>query len=652
MRIGVYVCHCGINIASVVDVAAVRDYALTLPGVVLAKDYQYMCSDPGQEMVREDIGKHHLDRVVIAACSPRMHEGTFRKVMEKGGINAYYFEEANIREQCSWVHSDRQVATEKAKELVAAAVSRVHLQEALREKEAAVIPAALVIGGGIAGLTAAKDMADAGFEVTLVERQPYLGGHVAKWTATFPHMAKAEEFLTPLIQEIQARDNVTVLTSSELTDLQGFVGNYQAKVAVTPRYVDASACTRCGQCLEVCPVEVPDEATWGLTPRKAVLLPSPPHVPDAAVIDPATCRHFTEGNCDACAAACPEGAIHLEEAIREETIDIGVIIVATGYQLFDPARKPELNYGKLPTVITGPQLERLLNENGPTGGELIIGGKKPTRITFIHCVGSRDHTVDHPYCSRVCCMYTAKQARLVKERYPDVRIRVCYMDMRTFCRGCEEFYNDVQRMRILYTRGMVSEIFPKGETPVVRFEDTFLEEMMEEETDWVVLAVGMEPAEGVEELQNLLKLSRSADGFFLEAHPKLRPVDTDTDGIFLAGCCQGPRDIADTVSSAHAAAARAAIPLFAGKVAIAPIVAEVDEEVCAGCALCEQVCVYGALKLDERSKKMTVNEAVCKGCGACSATCPSSAIKLRNFKNNQLLAQIDALCVTSAEAGA
>ncbi len=647
MRIGVYVCHCGINIASVVDVEAVRDYAKTLPDVVLAKDYQYMCSDPGQEMVREDIGTHQLDRVVIAACSPRMHEDTFRKVMEKGGINAYYFEEANIREQCSWVHKDREVATEKAKQLVAAAVYRVRLQEPLQEKEASVIPAALVIGGGIAGLTAAKDMADAGFKVILMERKPFLGGHVAKWTATFPHMAKAEEFLLPLMEEIKGHSNVEILTSATLTELEGFVGNYQAKVTLAPRYVDESVCTRCGKCLEVCPVELPDEETWNLTRRKAIYLPSPPHDPSAAVLDARHCLHFTEKGCNACAAACPERAINLEEMEREEILNIGVIIVATGYHLFDPSRKPELNYEQIPTVITGPQLERLLNEHGPTKGELVLNGERPQRITFIHCVGSRDHQVDHPYCSRVCCMYTAKQARLIKERYPDTRVRVCYMDMRTFCRGCEEFYNEVQRMKILYTRGMVSEVFMKGKHPMVRFEDTFLGETLEEETDWVVLAVGMEPPEGSDELQNLLKLSRSADGFFLEAHPKLRPVDTDTDGIFLAGCCQGPRDIADAVSSAHAAASRAAIPLFAGKVAIAPIVAEVEEEVCAGCAQCEEVCVYGALKLDEVRKKMTVNEAVCKGCGACSATCPSSAIKLKNFKNKQLLAQIDALCVAS-----
>jgi len=645
MRIGVYVCHCGTNIAATVDVAAVRDYAKTLPDVVHARDYQYMCSDPGQEMVREDIIKHHLDRVVIAACSPRMHEGTFRKVMEKGGINAYFFEEANIREQCSWVHSDREIATAKARELVAAAVSRVHLQEALEEKEASVIPAALVIGGGIAGMTAAKDLSESGFRVTLVERKPVLGGHVAKWTATFPHMAEAQEFLTPLREKVAAHPLVDVMTHADLVDLQGFVGNYEARVRINPVFVDGEACTRCGKCVEACPVTLPDEETWFLTRRKAVVLPPPPLYPDTAVIDAEHCRHFTEDACRACAEVCPEKAINFDDAAEEKTVMAGAVIVATGYELFDPVRKPELNYKKISTVITGPQMERLLDKNGPTSGELVLDGRRPERITFIHCVGSRDETVGNLYCSRVCCMFTAKQARVIRERYPDTRIRICYMDMRTFCRGCEEFYNDVQRMGIYYTRGMVSEIFLKNGQPVVRFEDTFLGEIMEEETDWVVLAVGMEPPEGSDELQNLLKLSRSADGFFLEAHPKLRPVDTDTDGIFLAGCCQGPRDIADTVSSAHAAASRAAIPLFAGKVAIDPIVAEVDTEVCAGCALCEEVCVYGALRLDERLKKMTVNEAVCKGCGACSATCPSSAIKLRNFKNNQLLAQIDALCV-------
>ena len=650
MRIGVYVCHCGTNIAATVDVAAVRDYAKTLPDVVHARDYQYMCSDPGQEMVREDIIEHHLDRVVIAACSPRMHEGTFRKVMEKGGINAYFFEEANIREQCSWVHSDKEVATPKAMGLVAAAVSRVHLQEALEEKEATVIPAALVIGGGIAGMTAVKDLAESGFRVTLLERKPVLGGHVAKWTYTFPHMAEAKEFLTPLREKVTAHPLIDVMTHAELLELEGFVGNFEARIRINPVFVDGDACTRCGKCIEACPVDLPDEETWALTRRKAVILPPPPLYPDTAVIDAEHCRHFTEDACHACADACPEQAIRFDETPAEKTVTAGAVIVATGYKLFDPVRKPELNYDKIPTVITGPQLERLLDRNGPTNGELVLDGQRPEKITFIHCVGSRDETVGNLYCSRVCCMFTAKQARVVRERYPDTRIRVCYMDMRTFCRGCEEFYNDVQRMGIYYTRGMVSEVFLKNGHPVVRFEDTFLGEVMEEETDWVVLAVGMEPPEGSDEIQNLLKLSRSADGFFLEAHPKLRPVDTDTDGIFLAGCCQGPRDIADTVSSAHAAASRAAIPLFAGKVAIDPIVAEVDTEVCAGCALCEEVCVYGALKLDERLKKMTVNEAVCKGCGACSATCPSSAIKLKNFKNNQLLAQIDALCVKGGGA--
>jgi len=390
MRIGVYVCHCGTNIAATVDVAAVRDYAKTLPDVVHARDYQYMCSDPGQEMVREDIIKYHLDRVVIAACSPRMHEGTFRKVMEKGGINAYFFEEANIREQCSWVHSNREVATRKAMGLVAGAVSRVHLQEALEEKEASVIPAALVIGGGIAGMTTAKDLAESGFRVTLVERKPAIGGHVAKWTATFPHMAEAQEFLTPLREKVTTHPLIDVMTHADLVDLQGFVGNYEARIRINPVFVDGGGCTRCGKCVEVCPVTLPDEETWFLTQRKAVVLPPLPLYPDTAVIDAEHCRHFAEDACHACADACPEQAIRFDDAPEEKTVMAGAVIVATGYELFDPVRKPELNYEKIPTVITGPQLERLLDKNGPTNGELVLDGQRPERITFIHLHGHAD----------------------------------------------------------------------------------------------------------------------------------------------------------------------------------------------------------------------------------------------------------------------
>jgi heterodisulfide reductase subunit A len=599
-----------------------------------------MCSDPGQDLIKNDIKNLGLDRIVVSACSPRMHEITYRNAVRSVGLNPYFFEMANIREQCSWVHPKKEEGTQKAMDLIASAVAKVSLHEALEETEAAVTPRILVIGGGIAGIQASLDVAHSGFEVYLVEKSPTLGGHLLQLDRTFPNLEEMSTILSPRLEEVQNHPLIHSLTQSELEGVEGFVGNFKVNVKHHPRYVDPEKCTCCKKCEEVCPVKVPSEFNMGLSERTAIYLPSPLAVPHSYLIDSNHCLYLQKGGCGKCRDICPEGAVQFEEVGMEVQLEVGTIVVATGYDPFDAKLKPEFGYGRYPNVMTALEFERLLSSSGPTQGRVEVNGKEPKSIVFIQCVGSRDKTIGNEYCSRVCCMFTAKQASLVKERIPDARVTVCYIDIRAFGKGCEEFYEQTQKKGIFYRKGIPSEIYQRSGKLMIKAEDELLGEAYEEEADLVVLATGLTQRRDADQLRSLLKLSQGPDRFYLEAHPKLRPLDTATDGIFLAGTCQGPKDISDTLAQAHGAASRATIPLFAGRVRIEPITAIVDQLMCAGCGLCEQICEYRALKIDPYRKVMTVNEALCKGCGACNATCPSGAISLRHFKTEQIIAQI------------
>ena len=646
-RIGVFVCHCGLNIAGVIDVEALVEYAKTLPGVVYAVDYRYMCADPGQKLIKDAIKEHKLNRVIVAACSPRLHEPTFRRCVAEAGLNPYLFEMANIREHSSWCHPhEPEKATEKAKDLIRMAVARARLLEPLKTIKVPVTKRALVIGGGIAGINAALDLAELGFEVYLVEREPSIGGHMAQLDKTFPTLDCAACILTPKMVDVARHPNIKLLTYSEVEAVEGYIGNYRVKVLKKPRYVDETKCTGCGTCMEKCPMKkIPDEFNVGLSYRTAIYIPFPQAVPKVAVIDPEHCLYLTRGRCRLCEKVCQAGAIDFSQKPELLELDVGVIIVATGFDIYLPKDMPELGYGRYPDVIVGLELERLLNAAGPTGGRVVRPSdkKEPRRVVFIQCVGSRG-TGPFVYCSGFCCMYSIKQAVLLKERIPGVDVTILYTDMRTNFKGYEEFYRRARELGVRFVRvdlsgRRVEEDPETGELVVHAITEEG--KPVEVRADLVVLATTAVPRKDAVELARKLNIPLGPNGFFMEAHPKLRPVDTAMDGIFLAGACQGLKDIPYSVAQGGAAAARAATILFKDEVESEAITAVVDVEKCIGCGLCADICPFGAPIIEDR--KARIREVMCKGCGTCAASCPRGAITMRHFTDEQIRAQLEAL---------
>ena len=658
-RIGVFVCWCGSNIAGTVDVKKVADTLKSEPGVVFSTDYQYMCSEAGQLIIRDAIKEHNLTGIVVCSCSPRMHEATFRKTAETAGLNPYMVEIANIREQCSWIHKDMEVGTEKAVILARAAVAKVMLNTPLQPGESKVVKRALVIGGGIAGIQTALDIADAGYEVDIVEKSPTIGGKMAQLDKTFPTLDCAACILTPKMVDASAHDKINLYTYSEVESVSGFVGNFSVTIKKKARSIKEDLCSGCGVCTEKCPSRKADnEFNMGLNKRGAIYIPFAQAIPNVPVIDRENCIKFKTGKCGLCAMNCPANAIDFEQVDEFETKEYGAIVVATGFNPIKLDNFDEYAYNQSPDVITSLEFERLTNAAGPTKGKLLrpSDGKHPHNVVFIQCVGSRS-TVEcgKSYCSKICCMYTAKHAMLIRDKYPDVNVSVFYIDVRTPGKNFDEFYRRaVEEYGVNYIKGMVGKVYVEGDHLIVQGSDMIANKQLKMEADMVVLATAIEPSPDAKSIATMLTASIDTNNFFTEAHPKLRPVESPTAGVYLSGVCQGPKDIPETVSQASACAAKVLGLLNKDKLVTNPCIAGSNELLCNGCGQCEKVCPYGAISYEtleindhgvrEVRRVARVNSAVCQGCGACTVTCPSGAMDLKGFSNNQIMAEVDAIC--------
>ncbi|MHC1591362.1 MAG: hydrogenase iron-sulfur subunit [Candidatus Helarchaeales archaeon] len=642
MRIGVFICHCGSNIAGVIDIPRVVEEIKKLPDVEVL-DNEYMCSESGLLLLKEQIKEKKLDRIVIGACSPKMHENLFRNQSKEAGLNPYLVEIANIREQDSWVHKDlKELATKKAIDLIKMAIAKARYLEPLEKKKVPVEKSALIIGGGVAGIQAALGLAESGIKVYLVEKSPSIGGHMAQYDKTFPTLDCAICILAPLMVEAAQNPNIEIITNASVEEVKGFVGNFQVTVLKKPRYTDPEKCTSgcIEDCSMNCPIDVPDEFNHFGT-HKAIYIPFPQAIPLQAVINDEYCI-----GCRNCEVFCKRDAIDYNQKPERINIKVGAIIVATGFETFDPTILEEYGYGRYTNVITALEFERILTPFGPTEGKLIrpSDGKEIKRVVFIQCVGSRDERINHPYCSRVCCMYAMKQALQIKEQIPDADVTICYIDVRAVGKGYEEFYVRLkEEYNVRFVRGKVSEILEDLNTKdlMVRLEDTLLCRPMEIDADLVILSVGMEPSKGSSELAKILKISRTNDGFFQSTHPKLHPSETATQGIFVAGCAQGPKEIEATTVHASRAALKAVNILSRGEVEIDPIAPIVDHEKCRKCKLCINLCDSNAIEF--KDGKIVVNEAACIGCGVCAAGCPSGALSQPGYTFNQIMANLEAI---------
>ena len=659
-RIGVFICWCGSNIAATVDVVKVAETIKEEPGVVFAANYQYMCSENGQQLIKQAIKEHNLTGIVVGACSPRMHEATFRKAAEAAGLNPYMVEIANIREHCSWIHKDMDEATEKAIILVRTAIAKVKLNAPLMAGESPVVKRALVIGGGIAGIQAALDIADAGFEVDIVEKNATIGGRMAQLDKTFPTLDCSACILTPKMVDCAQHEKIDILSYSEVEDVKGFVGNFNVTIRRKARFVDETKCTGCKICMDKCPSKKGLNAfNMDLNNRPAIYIPFAQAIPNVAVIDPEQCIKLKTGKCGICQKFCGVGAIDYEQKDTFIERQYGAIVVATGFKPIKLDAFNEYGYSENKDVITSLELERLMNAAGPTNGVLLrpSDGEHPKVITFIQCVGSRDTSgCGKPYCSKICCMYTAKHAMLIREKYPDTEVHVFYIDVRTPGKNYDEFFRRaVEQYGVDYIKGMVGKVYNENGKLMVQGSNLIDNEQVTIESDLVVLAAAIEPEPSVRKVATLLTASIDTNNFLTESHAKLRPVESPTAGVYLAGVCQGPKDIPETVSQASACAAKVIGLLVKDKLKTNACVATPDEMMCNGCSQCANVCAYGAITYVDKEFRLgggktevrrvaSVNPAVCQGCGACTVTCPSGAMDLKGFSSKQIMSEVEAIC--------
>lgn len=646
-RIGVYVCECGPNIKDAMDLNEVVKFAKGLDNVVLAKPFRLLCSEDGKELVRKEIKEHNLTRVVIAACSPKEHEHTFKETLRKAGLNPFLLQIANIREQCAWVIKDKLLATDKAKAMIAAAVKRVVYHEPLEIKEIECLPDVLVVGAGIAGISAALTLAQKNRKVYLVEKLPSIGGKATRYEAIFPTLECSSCVLNPGLDEILHNEHIELLTLAEVQEALGFYGNFVVKVNKKARFVDIETCIGCGACLEVCPVRVKNEYNEGLDERGAIYIPYAGSLPHAAVIDKERCLRFRGEECNACKEACPFDSINYEERDQVQELKVGAVILATGFDIFDPGKAPQYGYDKIENVYTSLEFERLLSSTGPTGGKILLkNGQPPQKIVFVHCVGSRTSKFNE-YCSGICCMYLLKFAHQANKKLPGVSITAMRSDLCLPGKESQGFFNKTSResgIELLHMKDPDSiEIVEEDGKILIKYtnicgkSDTVI-------SDMVILAPAIEGARDAPDLAKVFDISQGEDGFFIEAHTNIAPVSTDREGIFIAGCAQGPKDIQSSVAQAQAAAGSILSRLIPGeKLTLEAVTAEVDEDLCSGCKICIGLCYYKAITYDDMEKYVTVNQVLCRGCGVCAAACPSGAIKANYFTDMEIAEEIKGL---------
>lgn len=637
-RIGVFVCHCGSNIAGTVDCKAVSEYAQGLKGVVISRDNVYTCSEPGQNQIVEDIKKYNLTKVVVASCSPKMHEKTFRKTLENAGINPYNLEMVNLREQCSWVHKDKNEGTKKAKDLVKGGVLRAARLESLFPNEMTMSKEVLVIGGGIAGISASLQLANSGFKVYLVEKSSSIGGRMAQLSKTFPTLDCAPCILSPRMVDAGTHPNIALYTGSEVVEFSGTPGSYKVKVRIGPKGVDPKKCIGCAKCEKVCPAKTLNEFEECLYERKAIYKPFPQAVPASYVVDFDKCK-----KCGLCVKVCSAHAIDLEEKERFQEFDVGAAIIATGFDMFDVKKLHEYDTS-LPDVITATQMERLMiNECG--AGMVLkrkADGNRVKKVAYVLCAGSRTRKVGMPYCSKICCNYAIKQSVILRKTFPYMQVYVYYIDIRAAGRGFEEFYvRSMEDYGVKYIHGKVSDIQKGTNGIVVRAEDVTLGEIIENEFDMVVLCTAMMPSKGTAELAKLMKVPLGEDGFVSEKHPKLDPVSTHRSGVFAAGVILGPKDVRDSVIDGRSTAGQVVEFLGTGKMLVDPVKAMVvDGMKCTKWKACESICPVNAIQVDEVPRVDTI---ACIGCGACVSECPERVFELAHYTDSQVDSEMSGL---------
>jgi heterodisulfide reductase subunit A len=652
-RIGVFVCQCGSNIASVINVDELTTYAKTLPDVAYAESMNYPCSQKGQDEIVASIKENKLDRVVVAGCSPRLYEPTFQRCVSKADLNPWLFEMANIREFASYCHrADPAKATEKAKDTLRMAVAKTRLLEPLKPIELPIIKKIMVIGGGIAGINAALDLADMGFKVYMVEKTETIGGYMALLDKTFPTLDCSICIEGPKMVDVGRHPNIEIISYADVLKVDGYVGSFKVKVRKNPRYVIAASCTGCGECREACPIEYPNYADMKLGVRKAISIPFGQAVPLTHTINKDYCIE-----CYKCVDACgARQAINFDQKPEEIELNVGAIIVAIGYDMYNPEDLEWTGYGRFTNVFTALEFERLILAAGPTGGKVVRAsdGQKPHSIAFIQCVGSRDIN-RYEYCSSFCCMYTLKHAVMLKEKYKDaIDVYVFYNDMRSNFKGYEEFFNRAKQSGVKFIRVKLENrrITENPETKnLTVYGETEDGKPVSAEVEMVTLANAAVPQKTAPELAKILGISVSKDGFFVECQPKIRPTDTDVPGIFLAGACQGLKDIPYSVAHGSAAAAQAASVLGKGAWFVEPLVAQVNEDLCSGCRICELACGFNAIRVEKFGDKALakVAEGLCRGCGVCGSACPMDAISMPNYSDKQIVAQVKAVMEKGAK---